>query len=107
MQMRSKLVWWMVWVLGAALIVATLDAIPDPPAVDPHGSMTKAFSLRDCADCFRDQPTAAAMPDGDQTQRISFGREDEPDGPSDFIARTRQAADSSPPVAPWVLVDES
>ena len=103
MQKRANLILWMVWVLGAALIAATLDTTPDPPAVNPHGSMAKAFNLRDCTDCFRDQPSAAALPDGDHAQRISFTREDEPDRPSDFIAGTGQAADSSPPAAPGLV----
>jgi len=41
----------MVWVLGLMLMVASVDARPDPPAVDLHGAMFKALNLRDCADC--------------------------------------------------------
>ncbi len=103
--MRSNLIWCMAWVLGVALIVASLDARPDPPAVDPHGAIVKALNLRDCADCFRDQPSVAAMPARAQTRRISFNLEDGPDRPSDFLARTGQAADPSPPVTLSVLVD--
>ena len=90
----------MVGVLGVALIVASLDARPDPPAVDPHGAMVKALNLRDCADCFRDQPSVAAMPVRAETQRIFFNHENAPDRPGDFMARTGQAADSSPPWHP-------
>jgi hypothetical protein len=105
MQTRTKLIWCMVWVLGVMLIAASLDASPDPPAVDPHGAMIKALNLRDCAGCLQNQPSLAAMPYRAQTQRIAFTHEDEPDGPGDFIARTGQAADSSPPAGSPVLVD--
>ena len=103
--MRRNLIWCMVWVLGVVLIVASLDAVPDPPAIDPHGTVAKAFSARDCADCFGDQPSAVTMPSRNQTQWTSFTNEYEPNRPSDLMAETGQAADPSPPGAPRVLVD--
>ena len=96
--MRISLMCCVVWVLALMLMVASLDAAPDPPAVDPHGATAKAFSLLDCAGCFRDQPGAAAMPARSQTQRIAFIHEDEPCRPSALMEETRQATDPSPPV---------
>jgi hypothetical protein len=88
----------MVLVLGVMLIVASLDAVPDPPAIDPHGAMAKASSLANCTGCFRDQPGAGTLQTRAQTQRISFTREEEPNRPTDFMAEAGQATDPSPPV---------
>ena len=96
--MRINLIGCVVWVLSLVLIVASLDAAPDPPAVDPHGATAKAFSVRDCAGCFRDQPGAATMPTRTQAQQIAFTHEDEPGRPSALMAETRHATDPSPPV---------
>jgi hypothetical protein len=96
--MRINLMFCVVWVLGLVLMVASLDAAPDPPAVDPHGAAAKAFSVRDCAGCLRDQPGAATMPTRAQTERIAFTHEDEPGRPSALMAETRHATDPSPPV---------
>jgi len=96
--MRINLLGCMVWVLALVLIVASLDAAPDPPAVDPHGVTAKAFSVRDGASSFRHQPGAATMPSQTQAQGIVFAYEDEPDRPSALMAETRHATDPSPPV---------
>ena len=97
--MRINWMGCVVWVLALVLMVASLDATPDPPAVDPHGATAKAFfSVRDCVGCFRDQPGAATMPTRTQAQRIAFIHEDEPGRPSALMAETRHATDPSPPV---------
>ena len=96
--MRINLMFCVVWVLGLVLMVASLDAAPDPPAIDPHGATAKAFSERDSAGCFRDQPSAATMPTRTQAPRITFTHEDEPGRPSALMAETRHATDPSPPV---------
>jgi hypothetical protein len=87
-------------VLGAVLIAASLDARPDPPAVDPHSGMVKASSPQDCADASRDPAGClgtAAAPPRVQIHQTAFVHEDEPRRFSDFVARMGQAADPSPP----------
>ena len=96
--MRINLMGCMVWVLALVLIMASLDAAPDPPAVDPHGLTAKAFNVRDGASSFRHQPGAAAMSTRTQAQGIVFAHEDEPNRPSALMAETRHATDPSPPV---------
>ena len=85
-------------VLGVMLIVASLDAVPDPPAIDPHGAMAKASSLAKCTGSLCDQPAAGTLQTRAQTQRITFTHEEEPNRPTDFMAEAGQATDLSPPV---------
>lgn len=98
--MHTKLIWCTVWVLGAVLIAASLDARPDPPAIGPHSGMVKASSPQDCADASRDSSGcfATAPPQVRvQIHRTAVVHEDAPNRPCDFIARMGQAADPSPP----------
>ncbi|HVW84059.1 MAG TPA: hypothetical protein VHB50_05245 [Bryobacteraceae bacterium] len=37
-----KTIWCIVWVLGALLVIATLDNVPDPPAASPGASQYTA-----------------------------------------------------------------
>ena len=103
--MRTKLIGCMVWVLGLMLIVASLDAMPDPPALDPHASMAKAPIVRACSDCA--QTSLVMLPARTQVDSRSFIPEDERNRPGDYMARTGQAADPSPPAILSVPADRS
>jgi hypothetical protein len=99
--MRSKLMWCAIWLLTGALVIASVDGKPDPPATDPHPTVVKAFSLRDCASSFRDQADfqgAAPAPTQAQLEQKAFVKKVEPNRPSEFLKRAGQASDASPPV---------
>jgi len=93
----------LVWILGASMVMASLDAVPDPPAVNPHTTVVNlAARLCDvpCAfcerrlnsDCFRTSSHHL------QIRWIAFISACEPNLPGDWIALTGQAADPSPPI---------
>jgi hypothetical protein len=89
-----------IWILSALLVIASLDAIPDPPAVNPHTVTVRIASER--AESLPEynsplNPFAPFRTPGILVEDI------EPDCPSSVIAQTRQAADPSPPA----LIDRS
>jgi hypothetical protein len=89
-----------VWILGALLVLALLDSIPDPPAVNPHTVTVKVASAR-----AESVPQHSSSPDllaQFRTGRI-FVEDTEPDCPSTLIAEEGQASDPSPPA----LLDRS
>src|SRR5450759_3265689 len=43
-----KLIWCTIWILGALLVAATLDAQPDPPAVNPSAAVYKVVHDSPC-----------------------------------------------------------
>jgi hypothetical protein len=99
--MRTKLIWCTIWLLTGALVIASVDGTPDPPAIDPHTSVAKALCLPDGASSFHTQPgyhETAVIHTQVRLQRTIFEKENEPDGPGDFITQTGQASDTSPPV---------
>ena len=90
---------YLLWILGVVLALASVDTIPDPPAVNPHTvSVVSQFSdsgasgseqrLNNGWFCFSSQLHAA---------RIAFTSASEPSLPRDSIVLTGQAADTSPP----------
>ena len=92
---------WMccVWVLAALLAAASVDAIPDPPALDPHFTVTKVPGLNE-------NPPTVSNPSGTyssnlfvqfRAQETILARDTELDVPASFVAQMGQAADSSPP----------
>jgi hypothetical protein len=88
------------WVLGAVLAIASVDTIPDPPAVNPH-SANIISRLADTAGgaCERALKTGwFCFSSHLQATRIAFTSASEPSLPPDRIVLTGQAADSSPPM---------
>ena len=99
--MRSKVMWCAIWLLTGALVMASVDGTPDPPAIDPHHIVVKTFSLRDCANSLRDQADfqgAALAPTQAQLQQKAFVKRVEPNRPGELLTRAGQASDPSPPV---------
>ena len=94
-----KAIWCTIWILGALLVIATLDALPDPPAVmNPSAARCKVAQPHD-------DPYDAAPPRCDSvTTSYPFpvslvaGDGCEPCRPSNRMVLTVQAADPSPPV---------
>jgi hypothetical protein len=91
---------YLLWILGAVLALASVDTIPDPPAVNPH-TVNAVSRLCDFGGgapeqllnrgwfCFSSHLHAT---------RIAFISASEPTLPRDWIVLTGQAADTSPPV---------
>lgn len=87
-----------IWILPALLVAASLDAIPDPPALGPHFAATKVPGPNE-------GPAIVTNPSGNglnlfvqfQAQGTILVRDAKPGNPASFIAQMGQAADSSPP----------
>ena len=82
------------------LLIASVDAIPDPPAVAPHSVDVKAACLRDFSGSFREEPLTGDLTSNSHhspIHRLSPAIETEPKRTSDWIALAGYAADSSPP----------
>jgi hypothetical protein len=100
MDMRQRSIWCTIWIMGALLAIASLDSIPDPPAVDPHTVTVKVPGPKECAGSLcvqyetRSSPSLLAQ---FRTQGIVLAEDTEPDSPSTLIVETGQAADPSPP----------
>jgi hypothetical protein len=101
--MRQRLIWctvWCAWILGALLVITSLDSSPDPPAVYPQVAGSKASSPTECARTlsrsreFGDSPHLLAPL---QENTSVFLADTVPDCRTGVIAATGQAADSSPP----------
>ena len=88
------------WILSALLVIATLDARPDPPAVDPHAVKAKATSLLGYSgedgvqhlSC-ESLKVAPCLP----SHSSGWADTGEPEGTTGALALVRHAADSSPP----------
>jgi len=90
------------WILGVVIAIASVDTIPDPPAVNPHtvnvvskvceaGGGLHEQHLNCDWSCFSSQL---------QARWIALTSAYDPSLPSDWIVLTGQAADSSPPLGP-------
>src|SRR6266404_1188081 len=94
-----KSICYMVLVLGALMLAAS-DAVPDPPAVNPHTVNVKAPCLREFAGGFREQRVtcdSASISPHVPIRRARLTDAAEPNRPSDWIALAGHAADPSPP----------
>jgi hypothetical protein len=91
---------YLLWILGAVLVLAAVDTIPDPPAVNPHtinvvsrlcdsGTAACQQRLNSGWFCFSSHRHAT---------RIAFTSASETSLPRDWIVLAGQAADTSPPV---------
>ncbi|HTD44588.1 MAG TPA: hypothetical protein VK687_10420 [Bryobacteraceae bacterium] len=92
-----------VWVLGALLVVSSLDNRPDPPAVNPHAVNTKSSCLREGTCGFQQERVNWVMPCGSPGLHIRWTvdpRANEPKSAPDRIALSGHAADPSPPSRP-------
>ncbi len=89
-----------IWVLGALMVIASVDAIPDPPAVNSHTvNVASLLCKARGAVCERRLNCDWSRSSSHlQTRWISFTSTDEPNRPSDWIVLTGYAADPSPPV---------
>jgi hypothetical protein len=92
-----KSIWCTVWILSALVVIATLDALPDPPAVNPSFSVGSVLHHSSCDIATRrydppcaSRPLPVSMADAETL---------EPYRPSDCPIFTAQAADPSPPNA--------
>jgi hypothetical protein len=96
-----------IWILGALLVIATLDALPDPPAMDPHTVKAKASCLREYSgedgvqylSCGHFSCASPKVAPGLPTQRAGWADGGEPNRTTGGSALVRHAADSSPPVS--------
>jgi hypothetical protein len=91
----TKSIWCTIWILSALLVMATLDALPDPPAVNPGSAISLVLhhSFSDFATGRCDAPCAPhPLP-----VSLVGAYTREPLRPSACLILTAQAADSSPP----------
>jgi len=92
--MLKRSIWCTIWILSALLVIASLDAIPDPPAVNPHGVTMRVAGERPEALPEYNSPPNPLAPfrtPGILVEDIKLNC------PSFVIAQTEQAADPSPP----------
>jgi hypothetical protein len=88
-----------IWVLGALMVITSADAVPDPPAVNPH-TVSVASRLREARGgaCERRLISDWSCTSSHlQIRWITFTSAYEPNLPSAWIALTEHAADPSPP----------
>jgi hypothetical protein len=92
--MRRQSVW-CIWILCALLVVASVDATPDPPALDQHIAAVKVPSPSGFAvqSLSWNHSSLTVF----QAREFAFAGDTEPDCPASFLAQVGQAADSSPP----------
>ena len=88
-----------IWVLGALMAFASIDAVPDPPAIVPHAIKAAAHPCKvpaginiQHADCHWSYPISYL-----QARWITGTSVYEPTLPGNSFARTEHAADASPP----------
>lgn len=88
-----------VWLLGALLVMATIDTVPDPPAVNPSSAACQVIQpLHYSCDTASRRCDSLAMPHPFPVSLVAVDA-CEPYRPSDRMVLTGQAADPSPPAA--------
>jgi len=87
--------------MSALIVSASIDASPDPPAVNPHTANAKAACLREFIHGFCEQRlncdslcNSPPLP----ILGVRITEAVEPNRPSDWIVLAGHAADPSPPV---------
>jgi hypothetical protein len=93
--MRRHLVW-CIWILAALLVAASVDAIPDPPALDPHFAAMKVPSPSGLA-VHNPPGDSSSLPPFQARECVLVG-DSEPHFPAEVLAQMEQAADPSPPL---------
>jgi hypothetical protein len=89
-------------VLSVLMVAASVDAVPDPPAVNPHNWDLKIVGMLEVPDASPElrlngpSPSLAlSLP----VRRVDFIEAATSSRPSDQIARVSAAGDPSPPVS--------
>jgi hypothetical protein len=88
-------------VLSVLIVAASIDAVPDPPAVPPHTVNVKASCVRGFVSGFREYRLPcdlAGISSHVPIDRVSTADRTKPKRSNDWITLTAYAADSSPPV---------
>ena len=95
-----KLILYIVLVTVAALVASSLDAVPDPPAVNPHGLNAKIAGVREVPNTADEQSSHFSLANLEpQNSRRGSGLTEiaGPPRPSEDLAVVACAADPSPP----------
>jgi hypothetical protein len=100
-----KSVFYMALVLSVLMVAASIDSIPDPPALTPQTANLKASCLRSFTSGFREQRVtcySACILTHVPTHRVSLGLEDatRPTHSSGWITLAAFAGGPSPPSRP-------
>ncbi len=89
------------WILVAFLVMACVDTVPDPPAVNPHTvqvtSLIRANQGDSCEKRVESDLPGTSSPF--QLCWTGISTVDEPDHPGDSIVVAGHATDTSPPAA--------
>jgi hypothetical protein len=91
---------YVLWILAVVLALTAVDAIPDPPAVNPH-TVNVVSRLCDSGGGMSEQRSNIVwfcFSSHLHATRIAFTSASEPSLPRDWIVLTGQAADTSPPI---------
>jgi hypothetical protein len=97
-----KSILYIVLVLLASLVATSVDAAPDPPAVNPHILDVKIAGLREFPNAFNMQRLSCASPclaPHLPFRRVELTEMVTPNRPSDEISLAGHAADPSPPTS--------
>src|SRR5581483_4339945 len=95
-----KSVWCTIWILGALLVFATLDARPDPPGVSPNAALCELLHVHQCSsESAAPRCDSLTISDPISVDLITASVR-EPARPIDPMVSHGQAADSSPPLPP-------
>jgi hypothetical protein len=89
-------------VLSVLMVAASLDAVPDPPAINPHSLNLKAVGLIEVPDASPELRLHGLWPSLGlllPLRRVEFVETVKSSRPSDQIARVSTAGDPSPPVS--------
>lgn len=91
---------YVVFVLSALMVSASMDAVPDPPALTPHTVNVKALCLREFVGAFREQRLTYALFISPHVtiHPVSPADATKPKRSSDWITLAGYATDPSPPV---------
>ena len=90
-------IWCTCWLLGVLLVVASMDAAPDPPAVNPHTVMVKITPSDGVEGAPGSGNGASPLPSPSETIGAAVATDVAPDCPGILVPQMGQAADSSPP----------
>jgi|HubBroStandDraft_6_1064221.scaffolds.fasta_scaffold1430592_1 hypothetical protein len=94
MKLRSRII----WVLGLLLAIASVDAVPDPPAVSPRAVGVDYILYEGCGDVherrLNSDSSLSLLP---HVRWIAFTSAYEPSLPDARVVLTGFATDPSPP----------
>jgi hypothetical protein len=90
-----KVFWHIAWILGALLLIVSLDTVPDPPAVNPHTASIELDGLVP----LRLELDAAVASAHLNVFFLEFWHDQGSNHSSDSILLTGRATDTSPPSA--------